>query len=68
VERQPTAIHKIYQQVVWQVRSKATLRDPVFSDRAAALLTNLGYNHVFDYRGGKEHWKEGGLPVETSPV
>lgn len=34
------------------------------SDRAAKLLTNLGYHHVFDYRGGKEHWKEGGLPVE----
>lgn len=34
------------------------------SDRAAELLTNLGYHHVFDYRGGKEHWKEGGLAVE----
>lgn len=36
------------------------------SDRAAELLTNMGYHHVFDYRGGKEHWEEGGLPMETS--
>lgn len=38
------------------------------SDRAAQLLTDMGYRNVFDYRGGKEHWKEGGLPVEqTAP-
>ena len=34
------------------------------SDRAAELLESMGYNNVFDYRGGKEHWKEGGLPIE----
>jgi len=36
------------------------------SDRAAELLTDMGYTDVRDYRGGKEHWKEGRLPV-TSP-
>lgn len=35
------------------------------SDRAAELLTRMGYTDVHDYRGGKEHWKEGGLPVTT---
>jgi len=35
------------------------------SDRAAALLTDMGYTDVRDYRGGKEHWKEGGLPLES---
>lgn len=35
------------------------------SDRAADLLVEMGYNDVRDYRGGKEHWKEGGLEVET---
>ena len=35
------------------------------SDRAAELLLALGYEDVRDYRGGKEHWKEGGLPVTT---
>ena len=34
------------------------------SDRAAALLADMGYTAVHDYRGGKEHWSEGGLPVE----
>lgn len=36
------------------------------SDRAATLLTNLGYHHVFHYRGGKEHWQEGGFAVERN--
>lgn len=31
------------------------------SDKAAALLTEMGYTDVRDYRGGKEHWHEGGL-------
>ncbi|MGD8287873.1 MAG: rhodanese-like domain-containing protein [Gemmatimonadota bacterium] len=35
------------------------------SDRAAKLLTEMGYTDVRDYRGGKEHWKEGGLPTES---
>lgn len=35
------------------------------SDRAAELLTDMGYHHVFHYRGGKQHWKEGGLPLEN---
>ena len=33
------------------------------SDRAAELLVEMGYTDVHDYRGGKSHWKEGGLPV-----
>lgn len=36
------------------------------SSRAAKLLTDLGYTHVKDYAGGKQHWREGGLPVEES--
>ena len=35
------------------------------SDRAAELLTGMGYNNVYHYRGGKQHWTEGGLPVES---
>ena len=35
------------------------------SPRAARLLTEMGYSNVKDYAGGKEHWKEGGLPLET---
>jgi len=35
------------------------------SDRAAELLTELVYTHVYHYRGGKQHWKEGGLPVKS---
>jgi rhodanese-related sulfurtransferase len=39
------------------------------SDRAARLLSELGYSHVGHYRGGKEHWREGGLPLESgTPV
>lgn len=33
------------------------------SDRAARLLAEMGYTDVHDYRGGKEHWREGGLPI-----
>ncbi len=35
------------------------------SPRAARILTEMGYENVKDYAGGKEHWKEGGLPVES---
>lgn len=35
------------------------------SDRAAKLLADMGYTDVHDYRGGKQHWKEGGLPIES---
>ena len=35
------------------------------SPRAARILTEMGYTNVMDYAGGKEHWKEGGLPLET---
>lgn len=35
------------------------------SPRAARILTEMGYTSVKDYAGGKEHWQEGGLPLET---
>lgn len=38
------------------------------SDRAAELLTDMGYTDVYDYRGGKEHWKEGHLPVTSAEL
>ena len=38
------------------------------SDKAAVVLKDLGYENVQDYRGGKEHWKEGGLPIEEGAV
>ncbi|MFP3947744.1 MAG: rhodanese-like domain-containing protein [Gemmatimonadota bacterium] len=34
--------------------------------RAAKLLAEMGYTNVKDYAGGKQHWKEGGLPVEEA--
>jgi rhodanese-related sulfurtransferase len=34
------------------------------SPRAAEHLDRLGYNKVFDYRGGKADWQEAGLQVE----
>ena len=36
------------------------------SPRAARLLADMGYTNVKDYAGGKQHWKEGGLPVEET--
>lgn len=36
------------------------------SPRAAKLLTDMGYTNVKDYAGGKQHWREGGLPVDAS--
>jgi rhodanese-related sulfurtransferase len=38
------------------------------SDRAAELLTDMGYTDVRDYRGGKQHWKEGRLPVTSAEL
>jgi len=35
------------------------------SDGAADALRDMGYTRVSDYRGGKEHWREGGLPLES---
>lgn len=28
-------------------------------------LRDMGYSDVLDYRGGKEHWEEGGLSLTT---
>lgn len=38
------------------------------SPRAARLLLDMGYTNVRDYEGGKEDWRDGGLPVESGPV
>jgi phage shock protein E len=38
------------------------------SDRAAALLHDMGYTDVRDYRGGKQHWREGHLPVTSAEL
>jgi rhodanese-related sulfurtransferase len=35
------------------------------SDKAAKILVGLGYTDVRHYRGGKQHWMEGGLEVEA---
>jgi len=34
-------------------------------DGAADALRDMGYPRVSDYRGGKEYWREGGLPLES---
>jgi len=34
------------------------------STSAAEALTAMGFNHVYDYKGGIKEWKEAGLPVE----
>src|SRR3990170_7240818 len=34
------------------------------SPKAAEHLDQLGYNKVFDYRGGKADWQQAGLQVE----
>ena len=36
------------------------------SDSAADILIEMGYTDVHDYRGGKEHWREGGLEITTT--
>lgn len=35
------------------------------SPTAAQKLTDLGFEHVFDYEGGKQAWREAGLPMEN---
>jgi len=39
-------------------------RDCHLSPKAAEQLDRLGYNKVFDYRGGKADWQQAGLQVE----
>ncbi len=34
------------------------------SPTAAKKLTDLGFDNVYDYEGGKKEWKEAGLPME----
>ncbi|HKL67746.1 MAG TPA: rhodanese-like domain-containing protein [Bacteroidales bacterium] len=34
------------------------------SPTAAKKLTDLGFENVYDYEGGKKEWKEAGLPME----
>lgn len=34
------------------------------SRRAASRLEALGYSRVYDYEGGKNDWKQSGLPTE----
>ena len=36
----------------------------VASDGATDALRAMGYTGVFDYRGSKKHWREGGLPLD----
>lgn len=35
------------------------------SEKAAARMIELGYTNVIDYEGGKEDWKQAGLPMST---
>lgn len=41
-----------------------TRDEPAACRVAAERLDALGYTHVYDYEGGKEEWREAGLPVE----
>jgi len=34
------------------------------SPTAAKKLDELGFEHVFDYEGGKQAWRDAGLPME----
>lgn len=34
------------------------------SPRATALLRDLGYENAVDYEGGKDDWRQAGLPLE----
>jgi rhodanese-related sulfurtransferase len=36
------------------------------SPTAARKMEELGYEHVYDYSGGKKDWKDAGLPVKSS--
>ena len=35
------------------------------AEKSAARLEHLGYTHVRHFEGGKEAWREAGLPVVT---
>lgn len=35
------------------------------SPTAARKMDELGYEHVYDYSGGKKDWKEAGLPLKS---
>jgi rhodanese-related sulfurtransferase len=41
-------------------------RDCDASTRAAERMERLGYQHVFEYEGGKRDWEQAGMPVETA--
>ncbi len=45
----------------------AICRAGVRSSTAAAILTGLGFEHVYNMRGGMIDWLEAGLPVERVP-
>lgn len=36
------------------------------SPKAASKLEELGYQNVYDYEGGKEDWRQAGLPIEQA--
>ncbi len=38
--------------------------DCTASPSAAKKLETLGFTNVYDYEGGKEEWKQAGLPIE----
>jgi len=38
--------------------------DCTASPTAAKKLEDLGFTNVYDYEGGKEEWKQAGLPME----
>lgn len=59
-EKAPEVIPDKDREIVVYCTSPACQASP----RAAKLLADMGYTNVKDYAGGKQHWKEGGLPVE----
>lgn len=38
------------------------------STKAAKVLMSLGYEHVFDYKGGFKEYKDAGLPLEGEAI
>jgi len=36
------------------------------SSKAAERMERLGYQHVFEYEGGKQDWEDAGMPMETA--
>jgi len=36
------------------------------STKAAERMERLGYQHVFEYEGGKDDWERAGMPMETA--